>query len=335
MSIPKKVRFAIEWSAVAAAAAIVPLLSRPMCHRLAQIGGTLASQLDPHGRKVAMSNLRAVFGDELSDSQRKRITRESFQHFARTMLDLLWSPRLTLENFREFIDLENVDVLLSESARRKGVIFACCHYSNFEWMSHACGFAGVEATVMTQQFENPWLDPIFKKLREVSGHNVVARKGGMRRVYKWLRGGGATALLVDLTVKAGSEAVAIDCFGMTKTTTVAPAWLQQHTGADIVPAHCEPLAGGRYRIVFHPRIELHAQATPQQIAQACWDAFEPHIRRHPAPWLWMYKHWRYRPAEATRPYPFYAGFSRSFQEVLAQTASVHEAPSLLLEPTSD
>jgi hypothetical protein len=56
--------------------------------------------------------------------------------------------------------------------------------------------------------------------------------------------------------------------------------------------------------------------THQQIAQACWDSFEPYVRKNPAPWLWMYKHWRYRPAKAQRPYPFYANFFRPFEELL-------------------
>jgi hypothetical protein len=40
------------------------------------------------------------------------------------------------------------------------------------------------------------------------------------------------------------------------------------------------------------------------------------VLRNPAPWLWMYKHWRYRPANPDRPYPFYANFSRPFEELL-------------------
>jgi hypothetical protein len=40
------------------------------------------------------------------------------------------------------------------------------------------------------------------------------------------------------------------------------------------------------------------------------------VRKSPAPWLWMYKHWRYRPANADRPYPFYVRPSRGFEKVI-------------------
>ena len=61
---------------------------------------------------------------------------------------------------------------------------------------------------------------------------------------------------------------------------------------------------GRYRVVFHRKIENTTEMNLQQIAQACWNSFEPYVRKNPAPWLWMYKLWRYCPANAERPYPF-------------------------------
>jgi hypothetical protein len=33
--------------------------------------------------------------------------RESYQHFARTMLDFFWSPRLTTQNFSRYVEFEN------------------------------------------------------------------------------------------------------------------------------------------------------------------------------------------------------------------------------------
>jgi lauroyl/myristoyl acyltransferase len=160
------------------------------------------------------------------------------------------------------------------------------------------------------------LDPIFKKLREQSGHELVPRERGIVRLYKVLRRKGRTALLVDLTVPPAQGAVAIDCFGLKTSVTSAHAWLQEQTGVPIIPAHCEPLSDGRYRLIFHPKIARTADMTPQQIAQACWTSFEAYVRKNPAPWLWMYKHWRYLPAKPDRPYPFYANFYRPFEDML-------------------
>ena len=312
----KRIRYRLEWIGLVLATKLVPLLSRTSCYYLAQTAGALMPIFDRHRYKVALNNLEVAFDNQFSKHERRKIARESFQHFARTMVDLLWSPRLTRQNFSRYIELENFEETARGTGPERSVMIACYHYSNFEWLSLACGFLDLKGTIIAQEFKNSLLDPIFEKLREQSGHELIPRERGLIRLYKVLRRKGRTALLVDLTVPPSQGAVAIDCFGLKTSVTSAHAWLRERTGVPIVPAHCEPVPDGRYRLIFHPKIGSTAGMTHQQIAQACWNSFEPYVRKNPAPWLWMYKHWRYRPANADRPYPFYANFLRPFDEML-------------------
>jgi len=323
----KRLRYRLEWLGLLAVAKLVPLLSRKACFRLALALGALISILDRQGREVAFVNLKAAFGDQMSILQRRKIVRESFQYFARTMLDLLWSPRLTRENFSRYIELENFDELVRSAGPQRSVMVACYHYSNFEWLSLVCGYLDFAGTIISQEFKNSLLDPIFKEIREQSGHELIPRERGIVRLYKTLRRGGRTALLVDLTVPPTQGAVAIECFGLKTSVTSAHAWLHKQTGVPIVPAHCEPLPGGRYRLIFHPKIDKTDGMTEQQIAQTCWNSFEPYVRKKPAPWLWMYKHWRYKPSHADRKYPFYAQQWRRFDEMVkrAEEAAAENA----------
>jgi len=311
----KRIRYRLEWLGLLLATKLIPLCSRRVCYHLAQTAGALLSFLDRRGYQVALSNLEVAFGDRFSRDERQKIVRESFQHFARTMVDLLWSPRLTQQNFSRYIECENLEETVRGTGPERSLICACYHYSNFEWLSLAGGFLNLKGTIVSQEFKNSLLDPIFNKLREQSGHELVPRERGIIRLYKVLRQKGRTALLADLTVPPSQGAVAIDCFGLKTSVTSAHAWLHEQTGVPIIPAHCEPLPNGRYRLIFHPKIEC-TEMTHQQIAQACWDSFEPYVRKNPAPWLWMYKHWRYRPANPDQPYPFYANSSRPFEELL-------------------
>jgi KDO2-lipid IV(A) lauroyltransferase len=312
----KRVRYRLEWIGLLLAVKLIPLLPRRSCFHLAQMLGTVMSIFDRHGYRVALNNLEVAFGNQFSIHERRKIARQSFQHFARTMVDLLWSRRLTRENFSHYIELENFEETARGTGPERSFILATYHYSNFEWLSIASGYSGKTGTILAQEFKNSLLDPIFKKMRERCGHELIPRERGLIRLYKVLRRKGTTALLVDLTVPPTQGAVAIDCFGLKTSVTSAHAWLHERTGVPIIPAHCEPLPDGRYRLVFHPKIENTAGMTHQQIAQACWDSFEPYVRRSPAPWLWMYKHWRYQPQNSTRPYPFYAHVSRSFERIL-------------------
>ena len=319
----KRIRYRLEWVGLLLATKLIPLCSRRVCYCLAQTAGALLSVVDRDRYQVALANLEVAFGDAFSLDERRKIARESFQHFARTMVDLLWSPRLTQENFSQFIELENFGETARDTGPERSVMIACYHYSNFEWLSLACGFLDLKGTIISQEFKNSLLDPIFKELREQSGHEFVPRERGIMRLYKVLRRKGRTALLVDLTVPPTQGAVVIDCFGLKTSVTSAHAWLHERTGVPIIPAHCEPLPNGRYRLVFHPKIANRVDMTHQEIAQASWNSFEPYVRKNPAPWLWMYKHWRYRPANPDRPYPSYANFYRPFEDLLQRNKVKH------------
>ena len=320
----KSVRYQLEWLGLRLLASIVPKLPRPVAVQFGRIAGTVAAYLDWPGRRVALSNLSAAFGVRFSAVERARITRQSYEQFAGTMIDLLWSPRVTEKNYRKLIDFVGWDEFARTVGPTGPCIIATCHYGNFEWFSLAAGYAGLRGTIISQEFKNPRLDPIFNELRQQSGHQMVPREGAIVKLYKTLRRGGSVAILVDLTLHPRQPTVAIDCFGMKMSVTFAHAWLHRRTGLPIVPVHQEPLPGGRCRVVFHPKLEIPAGATDQQIAQLCWDRFEPVVRQNPSPWLWMYKYWRYRPTDATRDYPFYAETRPRFDELLTETHGAND-----------
>lgn len=311
----KRIRYRLEWFALTAAMSVGPLLPRRICYMLGRVLGTLGYLFDAKGRAVALANVECAFGNDFDAKQQRAIVRRSYCIFTTTLIDLLWSSRLNRENFGRYIEMANLERAKAESDNFRSAIAASIHYGNFEWMSLAWGFLGYPCDLVTERQKNSLLEPLMQRARKRSGHAAIPRKGAIMRLYKTLRRGGRAAILIDLTVRPTQSAVVIKCFGLETCVTLAHAWLHQRAGASIVPAHCEPLPGGRYRIVCHPRVEVSPGATATEIAQACWDAFEPVIRRDPAPWLWMYKHWRFQPETSERKYPFYANKAFQFEKL--------------------
>jgi KDO2-lipid IV(A) lauroyltransferase len=309
-------RYRLEWLGMRLAAALVPLLPQSFWMGLARVLGSTAFVVDGRARRVAMGNLQAAFGERFSEAERRKIARESFQHFSRTMLELLWSPHLNSQNLSRYIDMVNADEI--KRLRPAGhFIVAVYHYSNWEWLSAACGYSQIRGPIISQEFKNSLLDPIFKNLRERPGHELIPQHRAIIRMYKALKRNRAVALLIDLTLPPRDGAVVIDCFGLKTSVTAAHAWLHKQTGAPIFPAHAEPLPGGRYRVIFHPTIRDAQDKSEQEIAQMCWDGFQPYVERNPAPWLWMYKHWRYKPSKSDRAYPFYAQTLPRFDRMIS------------------
>jgi lauroyl/myristoyl acyltransferase len=172
-------------------------------------------------------------------------------------------------------DLEDLERWKREGGVERGAIFAAPHYGGFEWIAVVLGLAGFKCTVVTQGFKNPLLNTTFNSLREVSGHQTIRSQGAVLRLYKALLNQRSVTLAVDLTVSAKLPSVPIKCFGLDTCVTFAHAWLQKRTGAPIIPTYCEPLPGGRYKLVLREPLIFPPNATHHQIAQACWDCFEP------------------------------------------------------------
>jgi KDO2-lipid IV(A) lauroyltransferase len=311
----KKIRYRLEWLGMAIAMRIVPLLPRRVCHVLAQILGTLGYLFDGKGRAVALANVECALGGDCAPRRCRATMRRCYRIFAATLIDSAWSSRLTPQNFRRYIEVEGFERVEEESRQLHSTIAVSIHYGNIEWLSLAMGFLGYPGDIVAERPKNPSLEPLMQRARRRSGNTIIPRQGAIARLYRTLRRGGRAAILIDLNVRPTQPAVVIDCFGLETCVTRAHAWLHQRVGATLIPAHCEPRSGGRWRIVCHPKITVPPHATATEIAQLCWDTFEPVIRCNPAPWLWMYKHWRFQPETSDRKYPFYANKSSHFEKL--------------------
>ena len=252
----KRIRYRLEWLGLVLATKLIPLCSRRVCYHIAQAAGALLSFVDRQRYQVALNNLEVAFGDRFSPQGATKNCPGVFPAFRADHGRFAVEPAPdTRKFFSGTLSLENFEETVRDTGPERSLMIACYHYSNFEWLSLACGFLDLKGTIISQEFKNSSLDPVFKRLREQSGHELVPRERGIMRLYKVLRRKGRTALLVDLTVPPSQGAVAIDCFGLETSVTSAHAWLHEQTGVPIVPAHTEPLPGGCYRLVFHPKID--------------------------------------------------------------------------------
>ncbi len=318
----KNFRYWLEELGCRALAWGLPRLSRRSAVRLGNALGALAYTFDARGRGVALENLACAFG-ERTIQERAEIARASFRNFARTMLDLFWASRLTPDTFRDFIEVEGFDTLRERLQREgRGAVFMCVHQGNWEWASLACGFLGFGNTVVAENFKNPRLTAIFSRLRQISGQKIIAQENSILRLLRIAKRGGATGMLIDLNLPPTQAATVIEGFGFKMCVPLLHAALAQRVGALLVPVETQVRGDGTCRVIAHPPVEWPEGAGVAEISQRCWDAFEPIVRAQPESWLWPYKHFRYRPADADRPYPAYANESSKFNKLMRGTNAV-------------
>ena len=313
-SIWVRARFVIEEWLLRGAVAVVPRLPHGLLKLGARSLGTLASVVDYRGRAAAGENLRSVFPG-LTNGEMKSLRRKSYQNFARAFAELFWSRNLTKERLDKFATC-HIASPATQQAMESGCIFATIHAGNFEWLSRATALWGYPSMIVAANFLNSRLTPIFQSLRQVEGHQIIPQENAVLKLFKHLKRGGRTAMLVDLNVPPDQSATIISCFGKLTCVTQAHAALAQRTGRPLVPAISLPQPDGRYQMHFLEPISVGPADSMQEITQRCWDQLEPFLKAQPEIWMWMYKHWRYLPeGAAADDYPGYANRSKKFDKL--------------------
>jgi KDO2-lipid IV(A) lauroyltransferase len=316
----KRFRYWLEWFLLSFFSPLIPMLPLSLLRHLADLAGAVMYRFDSRSRTVALANLEAAFGSELDAGRRKQIARRSIQVFARSFLELFWTRRLTAQNVEQFISFEDPRMFQEMLDSKEPVIGITPHFGNFEWGSALFAFRGYAGIILTQRFKNDRLTDFFRRLREISGQTAVTQENSMLRLFRALRRGVPVGILTDLTLKLRDPAVIIDSFGMKKRVTLLHGMLHEGTRSPILPFITLPTENGGYKVRILPKIYFPEGTPYHEIAQVCWNRFEPIIRENKEHWLWMYKHWRYRPEQAERDYPMYANKSSQFdREIAAQT----------------
>ena len=307
-------RYKLEWFGVQMLYTLIPLLPRKIAHGISQWLGLLGFAVDKRGRNTAIENFALIFGKEKTDAEIRGLAKRSYQSFTQTVVDQFWSKRLNPENIDSYCSIETEDWDTINEAKKTGAIWVTPHYSNFEWLALSMGFRGYSFTIVAQDFKNESLTEIYKRNREVSGHKVISQRGALRQLLKGLQNKGNAAFLTDLTIPPSKAATIIECFGRKTSVTSIHAELMKRTGLPVIPGICIPRDDGSYVFKGFKALKFGPEDNEQTIAQACWNIFEPHIRENPAPWLWMYKHWRYLPKGEEDRYPSYARQNQQFDE---------------------
>ena len=304
-------------------AGAIPLLSRQGCIALGQILGTLGYWFDFRGRPVALANIALALGHRLTEEQQRLTVRMSYQNFAGTMLSLFWSPRITAANAHEFIEPVGFEAAIERArAEERGIVFVCAHQGNWEWASIAFSMVGGRANIVAEDFKNKALTELFCTLRGRGEHTIVAQDKSMLKLLRAVLRGETAALLGDLNLEPCGAAVVIRAFeregvALEVCATRMHAVLAKRGRALLVPALTFPLPGGRWRVVAQPAIEAEA-ISDRTLAQQTWEVFERNIVERPDLWLWAYKHFKFRPAAALRPYPFYSGPHPAYEVMRAE-----------------
>lgn len=319
----RRMRHRLERAVLGSAVWLMPKLPRGLVRGLSAACGTLGWLCDARGRRTGMENLRVALGDTLTPARRRRILRASYRVFAATFFDLFWSPRIRPDQWDRWFILQCDSEAARAALQANNGLFVTAHLGGFELLNVAKALQGAPAMTIAQNFKNPALTAVFSRLRSVGARQeMIPQEGAMLRLFRHLKRGGSAGALVDLKVNVLRDGTPMRTFGMLTSASPLHCILAQRTGLPIIPIMALPAPDGRQIIRFCEPLFIPPDESIQSAMQRCWAVFEPVIRAHPELWLWMYKHWRYRPEGADpATYPAYAQYLPEFDMMLRAAQS--------------
>ena len=292
----------IGYCAFKTSALVLACLPRSLCLSIGNGLGRLAFRLDGRHRAIALLNLAVAFGKDRSEPERQALARQAFEHFGRTMADIIKISGYPREKILRLIRTEGAEHLRKALSKGRGALVFTAHFGNWEVATAA--IAAISPTrVIARPLDNRFLEKELAKLRMKFGAEIISKFKAGKPILQSLKNNEIVGIVIDQNVLR-SQAVFVDFFGKPAATTPALATFHVRTGASIVPVFCYPLRNGLYRIKFFEPVEPALSGPQEQdvlkITQICTKMIEREIGQNPGLWLWVHNRWKTRPLEEER-----------------------------------
>ncbi len=259
--------------------------------RLARVAGPLTRR-----HKLVRYNLSMAF-PEKSAREIEALARDSWAGMGRLAVEYVY-----LDTLLDFdigrpgegrIDVAGAERLVDFVANPRPTIFFASHSGFFEIVPMVAAAYGVHPTILYRPPNNPYMAARIDSFRRGRLARLVpSHAGSSLTLARTLSAGGSIAVLVDQKFPTG---IATTFFGHPVHTNPLVPKLARQFGCDVVPIHCERLAGNRYRITVEPPLSLPkdpaGKVDADAVAQMLNDKVEEWVRQAPGQWLWYHDRW--------------------------------------------
>ena len=297
----------LEYAAVWLLLKGLGFLPRPLARRLAARVAGILYALSPKLRKTAETNLRIAF-PEWTEAQRDAVIRGMVRNLGWMAAEFARFPKYSREDIEEIVVLDGNENFVDGRKQGKGVLILTGHIGAWELSSFAHALFGYPLHFMARPLDNQRIDALVNSYRCSSGNRAIFKNESARVMLKILKDAGTIGVLADQNTML-DEAVFVDFFGKSASTTTGIARVALHTDAAVVPGYAvwdESI--GKYRLRFEPAMELirtgDAERDIRENTQRFTKVIEDIIRKYPDQWVWVHGRWSVRPKGEPPVYDF-------------------------------
>jgi KDO2-lipid IV(A) lauroyltransferase len=254
--------------------------------------GLLALRFARRERKITEINLSRCF-PEMSDSDRKKLLRESFIAMGIGSLETAFGWWGSEKRLKKLLSIEGMENLKDALEYKKGVLIFTPHFSTLH--------IGGRLLTFFHDFAVMFFPPKHPVFREISRRSMykfyqaAIPRDDARSLIKSLKKNMAVLYTPD-TDAGPKNSIFVPFFNIMTATVTATARFSQISHCAVMPATYYRRKDGKgYVVKFYPRLDNYPTDNPYEDAVRVNQYIEKFVRENPEEYLWQYKRFKTRP----------------------------------------
>lgn len=256
--------------------------------------GILFHVVDWRHREYAVRQMMECL--DLPEAEARRVERLSSINLGRNVLEILYTPALTRENFREYIEVEHLDNAEAAWNEGKGVVVYTAHIGTWEWLAATIALLGFPSTTTARTQPNDQVSLFLDAIRARNGIEVFATRSGPREMVvasRALKAGKGLGILADND--AGENGLPVTFMGRPFSAPKGHAFFAEKLGCPVLPAFILRKEDGKHKVVFGEPLHLEVGQGPGKgpvpLTVRLTEIMERTIRENPTQWIWYRRLW--------------------------------------------
>ncbi|MEI7999320.1 MAG: ELM1/GtrOC1 family putative glycosyltransferase [Candidatus Omnitrophota bacterium] len=257
--------------------------------------GFLGFFLMAQKRAVVEANLRIAFSTSRSRQEIRHLTRQVFENFVCSFLELLCLPRIKKEGFEKTVALEGKENITQALSLGKGCIFLAIHSGSWELASLVGSMCEHPYNIVAnEQRKAPKLNELLNDYRRLAGAKVIPPGSATREIIRVLKANEIVSLVLD---QGGKDGIPVDFFGKTASMSTGAIRLGLKYQTPICPVWIKRETNGKNVLKVFPMLTLQTSKDVEKDVmvntQKAVKFFEDLLRVHPYEYMWSYKVYKY------------------------------------------
>lgn len=247
-------------------------------------------------QKVVYQNLDLAFKNQLTDSQKKELMKQSLFYLCRSFFDIMKIPSLNEKWISENVIFHGVD----HFDNKTGCLFLTLHLGSGDLAAAVMSEKVIPLSLISKRFRNKFIDQFWFTLRGHSKTQFIDAhsKNNAFEILKALKQNKGVVFVLDQFM-GKPYGIATEFFGQTTGTAYGLALFAQKTKAPVVPLYTYWDKQDKLNICFEKPVKvimndenLEQEEINRRMTNEFNNVLENIIRRHPEQWMWVHRRWK-------------------------------------------